>query len=261
MLIDYHMHTRLTDGTLEPADYARIAVARGLDEICCTDHAPLGNRETDWTLSIANLDTYVGWVVDAQRQFPNLVIKLGLEVDFIPGRESWIRELAGRYPWDFFLGSVHFIDDFPVDRSAADWIGQDVDQRWRQYFDLWEQAARSRLFDSLAHPDLPKKFGFRPKASLTGTYQRVLQVVKAADVAIEVSTAGLRKPCREIYPAEEFLHLARQLEIPITFGSDAHIPEDTGADFDQAVVLAHRCGYDKLCRFTHRQRELVHLGD
>ena len=92
-----------------------------------------------------------------------LPIKLGLEVDFIPGCEDWVRELAAMYPWDFFLGSVHYLGDFPVDRSAKDWESEDVDARWREYFDLWKQAARSRLFDSLAHPDLPKKFNFRPK--------------------------------------------------------------------------------------------------
>lgn len=260
MLIDYHMHTRLTDGTLEPVDYARVALSRGIDEIGCSDHAPLGDRDTDWTMKLADLDTYVGWVRDAQRQFPQLSIKLGLEVDFFPGREGWIRELAARHPWDFFLGSVHFVGDFPVDRSAADWKDQDVPQRWQQYFELWEQAARSKLFDSLAHPDLPKKFGYRPAGDRTATYQRVLRAVKAADGAIEVSTAGLRKPCREIYPAEDFLRIARQLDIPITFGSDAHIPEDTGADFDKAVELARRCGYDKLSRFTLRKRDLVPLS-
>jgi len=257
VLLDYHMHTRLTDGTMEPADYARVAIARGLDEICCTDHAPLGNRETDWTLTSANLATYVDWVQAAQRQFPRLPIKLGLEVDYFPGREDWIRELVGLYPWDFILGSVHFIGDFPVDRSAADWKDQNIDERWHQYFQLWEHAARTRLFDSLAHPDLPKKFGLRPA---TFDYRPALRAVQVAGGAIEVSTAGLRKPCREIYPTEEFLRLARQFDIPITFGSDAHIPDDTGANFDKAVTLARRCGYDKLCRFTQRRRELVPLG-
>jgi len=135
--------------------------------------------------------------------------------------------------------------------------GQDVDQRWREYFQLWEQAARTRLFDSLAHPDLPKKFNCKPTVF---DYRPALRVVQEAGCAIEVSTAGLRKPCREIYPSEEFLHLARQLDIPITFGSDAHIPDDTGTDFDKAVALARRCGYSKLCRFTQRHRELVPLG-
>ena len=109
MLIDYHMHTRLTDGIKEPVDYARVAVERGLDEIGCSDHAPLGNKDTNWTMKLADLDTYVGWVYEAQKQLPLLSIKLGLEVDFFPDRLDWIRELAALQPWDFFLGSVHFI--------------------------------------------------------------------------------------------------------------------------------------------------------
>ena len=258
--MDYHMHTRLTDGTGEPRDYARIALDRGLAEIGCADHAPLGNRETDWTMKLADLATYVNWVRDAQREFPTLPIKLGLEVDFIPGREDWIRELAARYPWDYFLGSVHHLGDFPVDRSAADWQGQDVEARWREYFALWQQAARSRLFDSLAHPDLPKKFGRQPPTDFTDVFDRVLREVATAGVAIEVSTAGLRKPCREIYPSEQFLRIAHRHNIPITLGSDAHIPQDVGLDFDKAVALARRCGYNSICRFTRRKREMVPLG-
>ena len=259
MLIDYHMHTELTDGAGRPLDYAQVAVERKLDEIGCSDHAPLGDRDTDWTMKLKDLDTYVGWVHAAQREFPSLVIKLGLEVDFIPGREDWIRELAARHPWDYFLGSVHFVGEFPVDRSADDWQNEDVDERWHQYFDLWRQAATSRLFDSLAHPDLPKKFNFRPSKDFTAIYEEVLQTVAEANVAIEVSTAGLRKPCREIYPSEAFLRVARRLNIPITLGSDAHLPQDVGQDFDKAVALAHTCGYDRICQFSQRRRQLVKL--
>lgn len=256
MLIDYHMHTRLTDGVGEPVDYAQAAVERGLPEIGFSDHAPLGDRDTDWTMKLKDLNAYVGWVREAQKKFPQLSIKLGLEVDFIPGREDWIRELAGMYAWDFLLGSVHFIGDWSLDLSAKEWEGRDVEETWRVYFELWAQAARSRLFDSLAHPDLPKKFNFRPKSF---DYRPALQAVKEAGCAIEVSTAGLRKPCREIYPCEEFLRLARQLDVPITLGSDAHIPQDVGADFDKAVALARACGYERICRFTRRCRQMVAL--
>jgi histidinol-phosphatase (PHP family) len=259
MLIDYHMHTELTDGTGRPAEYARVALERKLDEIGCSDHAPLGNRDTDWTLKLADLDTYVSWVHAAQREFPSLNIKLGLEVDFIPGREDWIRELAHKYPWDYFLGSIHYVGDWPVDLSAKEWEGRDVDERWRAYFDVWAQAARSGLFDSLAHPDLPKKFNLRPSIDFTDIYEDALRAVAAANVAIEVSTAGLRKPCREIYPSQDFLRIARRLEIPITLGSDAHLPRDVGRDFDQAVALVRSCGYDEICRFNQRQRQLVKL--
>ncbi|MCS7048521.1 MAG: histidinol-phosphatase HisJ family protein [Verrucomicrobiae bacterium] len=260
MLIDYHMHTRLTDGVGEPVDYARVALARGLHEIGCSDHAPLRDRETNWTQKKSDLPVYVEMVRRAQREFPQLSIKLGLEVDFIPGHEDWVRELAAMYPWDYFLGSVHFIGDWAVDLSAKNWEGYDVDERWRAYFDLWEQAARSRLFDSLAHPDLPKKFGHRPQQRFSDIFCHALDVVARCDVAIEVSTAGLRRPCREMYPSEEFLRLAYQRNIPVTLGSDAHLPEETGQDFDRAVELLRACGYREICLFTRRQRQLVPLG-
>ena len=311
MLLDYHMHTRLTDGTGVPADYADAAIKRGLDEIGFSDHAPLardsgtgvspvalprspipsssvpsgtgvppvalpgssvpavsvsrpsvrspGPLSSDWHMTLSDLDTYVGWVREAQHHFPKLQIKLGLEIDFFPGRETWIRELAAMHPWDFLLGSIHYIGDWPVDRAADDWKDVDVDARWREYFDLWKQAARSRLFDSLAHPDLPKKFNIRPTTDFTAVFEDALQAVAASNVAIEVSSAGLRKPCREIYPSEQFLRIARKTNVPISFGSDAHIPDDVGADFDQAIALARKCGYDRQCRFTRRLRESVPL--
>lgn len=257
MPIDYHMHTRLTDGTGEPRDYAAVALARGLREIGCSDHGPVAAFPTDWHMKPSDLPTYVGWVRDAQREFPQLQIKLGLELDYFPGCENAIRELAGQYPWDFLLGSVHFLGAFPVDRSAEDWRDQDVDARWREYFALWKQAAQSRLFDSLPHPDLPKKFGFRPQTDFTDVYRDALRAVADAGVAIEISSAGLRKPCREIYPSEDFLRIARECDVPVTLGSDAHIPDDTGIDFDKLIALAHRCGYDSICRFTRRRRKMV----
>jgi histidinol-phosphatase (PHP family) len=259
MLIDYHMHTELTDGVGRPADYAAVAIERGLSEIGCSDHAPLADRETSWTMKKSDLPTYVGWVHEARTRYPGFSIKLGLEVDYIPGCATWVRELAAMYPWDYFLGSVHFIGDWPVDASATFWEDQDVDERWRSYFALWREAARSGLYDSLAHPDLPKKFNKRPVADLTELFADALKDVAAAGVAIEVSTGGLRKPCREIYPSRSFLAMARQLNIPVTLGSDAHLPQETGQDFDQSVALLRECGYRQICRFTQRRRELVDL--
>jgi len=260
MLIDYHMHTRLTDGVDEPVDYARVAVERGLDEIGFSDHAPRNDMQTDWNMKLADLDEYVDMVQKAQRQFPQINIKLGLEVDFIPGCEAWVRELAGMYRWDYLLGSVHWIGGWPVDLSAKNWAGCDVAERWHSYFNLWKQAAQTKLFDSLAHPDLPKKFGHRPTGDLTGLYEDALSVVAASGAAIEISTAGLRKPCLEIYPSEAFLKIAHRLHVPITFGSDAHLPYDVGTQFEKAVALARRCGYENICRFTFRKRDLVPLG-
>jgi histidinol-phosphatase (PHP family) len=257
MLLDYHMHTRLTDGTGVPADYVRVALARGVAEICCTDHAPLRDRDTEWTMKRSDLPVYVALVREAQQEFPEFPIKLGLEVDYIPGHEAWIRELASLYPWDFFLGSVHYLGDFPVDRSRADWDNQDVDGRWREYFSVWKQAAASGLFDSLAHPDLPKKFNLRPSGDFTGIFEDALRTVAGKGLAIEVSTAGLRKPCREIYPSLKFLQVAHRLGIPVTLGSDAHVPDDCGREFDKAIAHLHAAGYSQIARYSRRRREFV----
>jgi histidinol-phosphatase (PHP family) len=260
MLIDYHMHTELTDGRGRPIEYAAVAIQRGLDEIGFSDHAPLPDRDTNWTLKRPDVATYVGWVREAQARYPQLPIKLALEVDYAPGCEPWVRELAQMHPWDYLLGSVHFIGDWPVDASAKDWIGQDVDARWREYFELWRGAARSGLYDSLPHPDLPKKFRLRPAGDLTEAFEAALRDVAAAGIAIEVSTAGLRKPCRELYPSLDFLKIARRLAIPVQLGSDAHLPEEVGQDFDQAVAHLRSAGYSEIVRFAGRKREIVPLG-
>jgi histidinol-phosphatase (PHP family) len=155
VLLDYHFHTRFSDGVGEPKNYAARAVELGLDEIGVTDHGPLPERVSDWHMALENLESYVQLVEEAQKKFPAVTIRLGLEVDFIPGLEDFTSKLATQYPWDFFLGSVHFIDGWPLDSRADDWRGRDVDKVWEDYFRLWTQAAQTRLFDSLAHPDLP----------------------------------------------------------------------------------------------------------
>src|SRR6185295_16743071 len=109
------MHTELTDGVGKPRDYAAVALQRGLAEIGCSDHAPIGEenivgtKRIDWLMPLDKLDTYVQWVREAQQEFPQLPIRLGLEVDYFPHNEDWIRKLAARHDWDFFLGGVHFL--------------------------------------------------------------------------------------------------------------------------------------------------------
>jgi histidinol-phosphatase (PHP family) len=256
MRIDYHLHTRFSDGAGEPRDYAAIAVQRGFDEIGFSDHCPWMFDDA-WHMKAAELPQYIEQIQAAQREFPKLSIKFGLEVDYAPDCESFVRELATKFPWDYFLGSVHYVGDFGIDSRAEDWKGKDVDQVWLDYFQLWTQAAQSGLYDSLAHPDLPKKFRFLPTTDFTGVFRTALKIAKNSGVAIEVSTAGLRKPCREIYPSKEFLAIAREFEIPVTLGSDAHLADDLGADFDKATALLRDVGYEKVLRFDKRKREFV----
>lgn len=211
-------------------------------------------------MELTQLDEYVGRVQQAQRDFPSVKIRLALEMDFFPDIAEFTRKLAAQYPWDYFLGSVHYIGEFNVDSRAEAWQGRDVDEVWGDYFTLWKQAAQSGLYDTLAHPDLPKKFGFFPKRDMTAIYGDALEAVKKANVAIELSTAGLRKPCKEFYPSREFLQIAHRLGVPISLGSDAHAPHDLGAGFKEALEFATSVGYTQMCRFEKRRRELVPIG-
>jgi len=254
------MHTRFSDGAGEPRDYAARAVAGGLSEIGISDHGPLPRPNDGWRMELNQIAEYVRRVQEAQREFPSVKVRLALEMDFVPDIGEFTRQLAAQQPWDYFLGSVHYIGEFNVDSRAEAWTGRDVEGVWLDYFDLWKQAARSGLYDTLAHPDLPKKFGFYPKREMTAVYEDALREVKKTDVAIELSTAGLRKPCKEFYPSGEFLQIAFRLGVPISLGSDAHAPQDLGAGFKEAEEFARSVGYTTACRFERRKRELVPLG-
>ncbi len=259
---DYHMHTPLCRHAVgEPAEYAARAVALGLTEIGFSDHAPMRQDDFDeWRMRFDQLDEYVENVRKAQRDFPALTIRLALEVDYLPGQEVWIRELAARHPWDYFIGSVHYVSggwDIDNPKKLSRWREQDAFEVWSEYFDWLTRAADSGLFEIIGHADLPKKFGFRPDRDCTPLYQRFLTAAAQRNVALELNTAGLRKDCREIYPSLEILQLARQKGVAITFGSDAHAPEEVGMNFTEAVALARSAGYTECGRFERRVRRSV----
>jgi histidinol-phosphatase (PHP family) len=261
---DYHMHTPLCrHATGEPVEYAAQAVKIGLTEIGFSDHSPMREDDfDDWRMRFGQLDEYVDKVRQAQRQFPQLQIKLGLEIDFLPGQEDWIRALAQRYHWDYLIGSVHYITDrWAVDNPAqvSNWKGRDPLDIWSTYFERLTHATLSGLFDIIAHPDLPKKFGAFPKSEYAPFIEKFLAAARAKNVAVELNTGGLRKDCREIYPGPQIVQLMGRHGIPIAFGSDAHAPEEVGLGFPQAMQLARQAGYTQYCRFNQRQRELVVL--
>lgn len=256
------MHTPLCRHAVgEPTEYAAQAAALGLKEIGFTDHSPMRRDDFDnWRMRADQLDEYVEKVRRAQREHPALTIRLGLEVDYLPGHEDWIRDLAGRHPWDYFIGSVHYVSDsWDVDNpeKLSRWKERDAFEVWCIYFDRLAMAAESKLFEIIGHADLPKKFGFIPKQDCTALFEKFIRSAKQADVAIELNTAGLRKDCCEIYPSPRIIRLARQHGVPITFGSDAHAPAEVGMDLAKAVELARSEGYTERCQFSKRERQFV----
>lgn len=259
---DYHMHTPLCKHARgEPVDYARRALAIGLTEIGFSDHSPMARDDfDDWRMRNDELDEYVEKVRKAQRDFPQLTIRLALEVDYLPGHEDWIRDLAARHSWDYLIGAVHYVSDsWAVDNpyKLSEWKNRDPWEVWSTYFERLTMAAETGCFEILAHADLPKKFGHRPARDCTPLYENFLSAAQRHNCAIELNTAGLRKDCREIYPNRELLQLAFQKNVPITFASDAHAPEEVGMNFQEAIELAHRVGYRHVCNFRARQRSIV----
>jgi histidinol-phosphatase (PHP family) len=276
-LSDYHIH--IEKGPYTPewlAHFVAVARQRGLREMGLTEHlcdfhegqeasGAWWEGEPDevdreharrWWQGRprASLGEYVAFVQASHPQ--GVAVRLGVEVDYFPQAEDALRRLLAAYPFDFVLGSVHWLGGWGFDHLSRleRWQGRDVDRVYRRYFAELGRAARSGLFDVLAHVDLVKIAGHRPSFDLTPLYREAAQTIATAGVAVEVSTAGLRKPVHEIYPAEPFLRMLREHDIPITLASDAHRPEDVGGDFEAAVALARRCGYEAICTFSRRVR-------
>jgi histidinol-phosphatase (PHP family) len=261
---DYHLHTPLCRHAKgEPTELAAQAARLGLREIGFSDHNPMPRDDfDDWRMTVADLDGYVAKVEQARRDHPKLVIKVGLEADYIPGYEDWIRELAARHPWDYLIGSVHYISaSWAIDspRQLSEWKQNDPFKVWTAYFERLTRAAESGLFDIIGHADLCKKFCYYPKEDCTPLYTRFLEAASRHGVAMELNTAGLRKDCKEVYPSPRIVQLAAQRGVRITFGSDAHSVEEVGMNLAEALQMARDAGYTRYCRFTRRQREEASL--
>jgi histidinol-phosphatase (PHP family) len=260
VIVDYHMHLRngseqIAHDTWSVEPFVEAARAVGVDEIGFTEHIYYFTQTRMlWTIPyqtercVYDLDAYVDAVVHARER--GLPVKLGLEVDYVPGREDETRALLAPYPWDYLLGSVHFIDGFGVDGEPrlVDEVG--VEDAWQRYFETLARAASSGLFDSLSHPDLVKIFGDRAERF---DYAEIADAIAESGVAVEVSTAGLRKPVGELYPHPDFLMSCRERGVPVTTGSDAHSPDVVGRDFDRARELLSAAGYDTVTVFERRQ--------
>jgi histidinol-phosphatase (PHP family) len=261
---DYHMHTPLCRHAVgEPSEYAARAVELGMREIGLSDHSPMDRDDFDnWRMRFDQLDEYVEKVRKARRDYPKLEIKLGLEVDYLPGYEDWIRKLAAAHPWDYFIGSVHYVSeswDLDNPQKLSEWKRRDPFEVWTTYFDRLTMAAESQLFDIIGHADLCKKFCFVPVQDCSHLYKKFLQVCATNDVAIEINTSGLRKDCKEMYPSPQILTMAADLGVPLTFGSDAHAPGEVGLTFKEAIQLAKDSGFTHWRRFKQRKSESVKL--
>ena len=275
MLTDYHVHLRPDDGgtaaeryfTRENAErYRETASERGIDELGVAEHIYRFAQALEvWAhpfwreQALDDLDAYCDFVRGETD------LRLGIEADFVPGREDRTATLLEARDWDYVVGSVHFLHDQALDmRGEWDvWRSGDPDKVWARYFETLGEAARSGLFDVLAHPDLVKVWGSgapSPDSDLRRFYERAMDGIAESDAAIEVSTAGLRKPVREIYPAAAFLEMCLEAGRPVALSSDAHVPGELGHEYERAVEWLEGLGVHELAVFERRRRRLEPIG-
>lgn len=256
---DYHMHTkRCGHATGEVAEYVAEARRKGLAEIGFSDHLPfVTHRDPRYTMDVSELADYQRDIERARDGAKGLAVKIGIEADYMEGKEAEIGRLLAAYPYDFVIGSVHFIKKWAFDdpREKEKWENADVDAVYRRYYGLLQEAARSKLYDIMGHVDLVKKFGHRSGEDLSDLVADTARAFKESGVAVEINTSGLRKPVKEIYPELSLLKIYRRHGVPIVFGSDAHAPGDVGADFDKAAALARAAGYEEYLVYKARKVE------
>ena len=256
---DYHMHTkRCGHATGEVAEYIAEARRKGLLEIGFSDHLPfVTHRDPKYTMDISELPAYQRDIEEARHKTRDLEIKVGIEADYMEGNAEEIRKLVASYPYDFVIGSVHFIRKWAFDdpREKDRWERENVEEVYRRYYELLRQSAETGIYDIMGHVDLVKKFGHRSREDLSDLIDTTARAFKERGVAIEINTSGLRKPVKEIYPSLEVLKVYKKHGVPIVFGSDAHAPQHVGSDFDRARALALEAGYSEYLVFKNRKIE------
>lgn len=260
---DYHVHTaRCGHAGGATRDYVLRAISRGLDEIAITDHVPLWflpgeDPEPGLAMSRAELPGYVEEVLALREEFRGRIdVLLGIEADYAEGHEEGLRALLAPYPWDVVLGSVHFVAGGWIDApgAAARHEREGSANLWNEYYRLVARAASSGMYDVMTHLDLPKKFGNRRPAECAATEEAAVAAIRAADVAVEVSSAGLRKPVGEEYPGPALLSKLVAAGVPIVLSSDGHAPAEVGWGLEQVVAAARAAGAGSNATFRCRAR-------
>ncbi len=265
-MIDYHLHGNFcghASGELE--EYVTVALERGFREIGFSAHLPkVIDPDPYHAMLEEDLPRYVNLVHSLQERYRGrIVIRLGIEADYFEGHEKETKRLLHAYPFDYVLGSVHFLGDwhFTSRVGLPRYEKEDPAKVFPRYYELLGRMIETGLFDVAAHADAIKREHFLPTGPLEREYRETARLLKAGGMAIEVSTAGLRRGAGSIYPNEEFLLACLEADVPVTLGSDAHSPEDVGRDYDKAFEMLNRLGVTEIVTYEARTPRLRPLSD
>lgn len=257
---DYHIHTLFSDGKGDPEDYLAPALKEGLSEIGFADHLTLTDQQQDWSIDPSRLNEYCDSVLKLKDRSKNIKIRLGLEVDFLPGKEELILKSIRDLPLDYLIGSVHYLDNISVDTGPEYYENRDIYRLFDKYFEAVEKAAATGLFNIIAHPDLVRIYGHLPAEDPEPLYRRLAASLKRSDVAIEINTNGMNKPLSSFYPDSRYLRIFSEEGVPVCVNSDAHNPKRIAQYFDEAYALIISSGFKGMAVFNQKNREIVPIS-
>ena len=257
MRIDLHNHTSRcnhAEGTID--EYIERAIELGIDIYGFSEHAPM-DFDSHYRLDFDEMQDYTNDILNLKEKYQNEIeILLGYEVDYLKGHMD---ERVLNANVDYLIGSVHFLDKWGFDNPEfiGGWKSRNIDNIWQEYFDAIEEMAKTGYFDIVGHFDLIKVFKFMPTKDIRSIATNALKAIKKSGMVIELNAAGLRKPIKEIYPSQMLLEVAFEMNIPITFSSDAHAVEQVGFGYQETMLLAKSMGYTKAVTFKEREQQLI----
>lgn len=259
MITSYHIHSTFSDGRDTVADIVQAANDVGLDEVGISDHLvvlPKG-QTVSWSMAVDDLGRYFDAIERAAATAPKgLIVRRGLEVDFLPETIEQVSDLLSRCPLDYVIGSVHFFDGFPIDECKQRWdriSESERDDIIRGYWGRISEMARTRLFDIAGHLDLYKKFGHLPTVDISDEILTAIDAIAESGMSIELNTSGWHKPIGEAYPSAVMLKGCLARGIPVIVTSDAHTALDLAADYDRAIRLLRNLGWNNTVIYSNRQ--------
>lgn len=251
---DYHIHTQLSDGANTHEEMILSAIEKGFAEIGFSDHFCI-KQPLSWAVGTEGISKLGEKVNEMNDKFGDRInILFGLEVDYFPNLENEIGRALQRFDFDYVIGSIHFLDEWNYDTDKSRYHEFANDYLYEWYFGELQKAAKSRLFDFMAHPDLIKKHRIWPETSKTLLFRETANVFAEAEVAFEVNTSGKDRPCGEFFPSRDFIDELFLAGVPVTLGSDSHNSQQIGRYFSEAKEMLREVGYQSLVRFKKRKR-------
>lgn len=257
-LVDYHMHTVLSDGKNTYEEMVQQAILKGLMEIGFTDHICL--KPVDWAIRIEDIPVMTRQIADLQSKYKDQIqIRYGVEMDYFPGYEDEIHKLIESIPVDYVIGSVHFIGDWNFDTDESFYGKWSNNKLYEKYFHLIQKAAQSDLFDIIGHIDLIKKFRIYPETNQDTLFEETVKIIKEHNLVVELNTGGLDRPCQEFFPNSRILQFCKEHQVPVTLSSDSHKIVHIARHFNEALGLLTQIGYNEIVGFSHRARRPIKL--